>query len=62
MNIIVVKMTEHFDKSFVVYGSFWEQIKNLDDKTRLKFSDAIFIYGITGEKPTGFSSLEKADG
>ena len=53
-------MTEHFDKSFVFYGSFWEQIKNLDEKTRLKFSDAIFTYGITGERPTCFSAIENA--
>lgn len=45
------------NNSFVMYKTFYDQIKHLEDSLRLKFMDAIMAYGIEGIEPE-FSGLE----
>lgn len=47
-------------ESFVFYETFYEQLKEFDDATKLKFYDAIIAYGLYGSQPEGFNVLEKA--
>ena len=52
-------MDKDMAESFVFYKTFYEQLSELDDETRLKFYDAIMKYSLLGEVPE-FKGLEKA--
>ena len=53
-------MSKTKKESFVFYETFYEQLKEFDDATKLKFYDAIIAYGLYGSQPEGFNVLEKA--
>ena len=45
-------------KSFVVYETFYDSLRLLDDKTRLRFYDLIFQYGLYETFPDDITPLE----
>ena len=53
-------MSKTKKESFVFYETFYEQLQDFDDATKLKFYDAIIAYGLYGNHPEGFNVLEKA--
>ena len=53
-------MSKTKKESFVFYETFYEQLKDFDDATKLKFYDAIIAYGLYGSQPEGFNMLEQA--
>lgn len=53
-------MSNSKKESFVFYETFYEQLKDFDDATKLKFYEAIITYGLYNIQPEGFSVLENA--
>jgi len=47
-------------QSFVFYETFYEDLQELDDETKLKFYEAIIAYGLYGKEPERLTKLETA--